>query len=100
MLNTLIACKHLQPNQLYDETEVRGSLFGQTADGSKLCVTEPVMSVSSHICIILAVANSLVTIVEFLPRKISICAPVFASTGGGRKCRALPIHLCPVQNLL
>lgn len=83
MLNTLIACKHLQPNQLHDETEVRGSLFGQTADGSKFCV-------SSHICIILAVANSLVTMVEFLnfwyiPRKISICAPVFASTGGGKK---------------
>lgn len=83
MLNTLIACKHLQPNQLHDETEVRGSLFGQTADGSKFCV-------SSHICIILAVANSLVTMVEFLnfwyiPRKISICAPVFASTGGGGK---------------
>lgn len=78
MLNTLIACKHLQPNQLHDETEVRGSLFGQTADGSKLWF-------SSHICITLAVANSLVTIVEFLPRKISICAPVFASTGGGGK---------------
>lgn len=79
----MIACKHLQPNQLYDETEVRGSLFGQTADGSKFCV-------SSHICIILAVANSLVTMVEFLnfwyiPRKISICAPVFASTGGGEE---------------
>lgn len=87
MLNTLIACKHLQPNQLHDETEVRGYLLGQTADGSKLCVTEPVMSVSSHICIILAVANSLVTMVEFLnfwyiPRKITICAPVFACTGG------------------
>lgn len=95
MLNTLIACKHLQPNQLHDETEVRGYLLGQTADGSKLCVTEPVMSVSSHICIILAVANSLVTMVEFLnfwyiPRKITICAPVFACTGGGESVEHYP----------